>query len=294
MDLTAFGLVVDRSTRVPGGYTADCYRVTCGAEDYLVKAFRSGTPGRALRLLRALHAGGLPVVPPVPTLAGELTGSAGGREIAVFPYVTGVVPPDWPYWPDDLLRRLGAVLAGVHRFDTARLVPPPPLDRLEPPPAWLAPPPGGYAADVSAQSRRLASLSAPPFRPVLCHTDFAGDNLLVTCDGVVVLDWDEAVLGPAEIDMMLFLTPDGQPFARMLDGYRAAGGDTAALSLRRLEYCALRRYLGDAAVRAGRLADPSAPDAARAEALAGFEAWGVRMWRRLDASLGALARVVGP
>ena len=34
---------------------------------------------------------------------------------------------------------------------------------------------------------------------VLCHTDAAGDNLLVDHDGALaILDWDEATIAPPE------------------------------------------------------------------------------------------------
>jgi Ser/Thr protein kinase RdoA (MazF antagonist) len=298
MDLTPYGLVVDRAIRVPGGYTADCYHVTCGADDYLVKVWRLGSPDRrkALGLLGTLQDNGLPVVPPVTTCTGAVTATTDQGEIAVFPYVDGVVPPDWPAWSDDVLGRLGAVLADVHRVDVSSL-PSLPHDRLEPLGAWPVAsyrPLDRYASEIAAQLRRLAAIRPGSFRPALCHTDIAGDNLLVTHGGIVVLDWDEAVIGPAEIDIMLFVTPDARPFARMLAGYGAAGGDVSALSLRRLEFCMLRRYLGDAAVRVERIADPSASDIARTAAFADFQRWGVRMWRRLDAGLDAVASMLGP
>lgn len=293
MDLTPFGLVVDDAAPIPGGYTADCYRVRCGTDEYLVKVWRSGTPdrARALRLLRTLRDAGLPVVPPVPTRSGAVTATAAGRQLAVFPYIGGAVPPYWPDWPDDLLRRLGAVLAAVHGLDLS-LVASLPRDPLEPVPALPIAdyrPLDAYADEVAAQRRRLAAIDPGPFRPVLCHTDFAGDNLLVTGEDIVVLDWEEAVIGPAELDLMLFAAPDPRPFARMLAGYRAAGGNASALGPARLEFCLLRRYLADAAARMARIADPAAADAARAEAFAQFEAWGVTMWRRLDACLEAVA-----
>jgi Ser/Thr protein kinase RdoA (MazF antagonist) len=298
MDLTDYGLAVDRVARVRGGYTADCYQVTCGADDYLVKIWPPDSPDRtqALSLLGTLRDAGLPVVPPVPTRAGALTATTAAGRIAVFPFVDGVVPPDWPAWPADVLGRLGAVLADIHRVDVSHIMPLP-VDRLDPLVAWPVAsyqPLDLYAGEVAAQLRRLASIRRESFRPVLCHTDFAGDNLLVMHDGVVVIDWDEAVVGPAEADLMLFVTPDPRPFASMLDGYRAAGADVPALSARRLEFCMLRRYLGDASVRVRRIADPSATQAARAEAFADFERYGVRLWRRLDAALEAIAPMLGP
>jgi Ser/Thr protein kinase RdoA (MazF antagonist) len=300
LDLSAYGLVAERVSRVPGGFTAECYRVACGTGDYLVKVWAhvSAERTRTLELLDVLAAAGLPVVPPLRTVDGAPSTVAGPGELAVFPHVDGVVPPGWPGWPEDVLRRLGGVLAQIHRVDVS-LVRSLPCDSLEVLTAY----PSlegfdalrGFADEVDAQLRRLAGIRTGSFRPVLCHADVKGDNLLLTGDaGIVVLDWDGAVVGPAENDLMLVVTPDPRPLSAVLAGYRAAGGDLAALSPHRLEFCMLRRYLGDAAARVERIADPETTGAARAAAIADFETWGVRMWRRLDACLAAAAPRLSP
>jgi Ser/Thr protein kinase RdoA (MazF antagonist) len=299
VDLSAYGLVVQRVSRVPGGFTAECYRVAAGAGDYLVKVWARASAERArtLELLEVLASAGLPVAPPLRTLGGEVSTVAGAAELAVFPYVGGVAPPGWPGWPDDVLRRLGGVLARIHRVDVS-LVASLHRDSLEVLTAY----PSldgiaafrGFADEVGAQLRRLAGIRTGSFRPVLCHADVKGDNLLLTGDVGIVLDWDGAVIGPAENDLTLVVTPDPRPLSAVLAGYRAAGGDVAGLSLRRLEFCMLRRYLGDAAARVERIAAPETTDGARTAAVADFETWGVRMWRRLDACLAAAAPQLAP
>jgi Phosphotransferase enzyme family len=112
---------------------------------------------------------------------------------------------------------------------------------------------------------------------VLCHTDVGGDNILATpSGGLVLLDWDEAVLGPAENDFALFARdePPGSGVLRtVLDGYGAP------IDPVRLAFCQLRRYLGDACVRLRRLAEPDCPDRSAVEA--DLVEWGVRPWRAL-------------
>lgn len=294
MDLAAYGLSVDGVARLPGGYTADCYRVRSGASDYLVKVWR---PERmvnphTLGLPGTLRDAGLPVVAPIPTASGELSTSTGRGTVAVFPFVDGVAAPGWSSWTDELLHRFGAMLARVHRVDVSGLghLPHDRLAVLPDPPAVSYPGLDRYREELAEQHRRLAAIRPSVGPLVLCHTDLAGDNLLITeSGGLIALDWDEAVIGPAELDFMLLAEPDARPFAKVLEGY----GDAAALSLRRLEFCMLRRYLADASVRLARIADPGATADERAGAFADFQRWGVARWRRLDSALAAVAKLIG-
>jgi Ser/Thr protein kinase RdoA (MazF antagonist) len=272
-DLAAFGLSPSSVVAVPGGYTADCYRARAGDAEWFVKVWREPAPTGRLELLAVLADTGLPVVPPRRTLSGAV----GNGRVAVFPYVDGTPAPDWAHWPDPRLRELGAVLAAVHRIDPAAVAVPLPADRLVPLDYASVPWPPAYAGEVRDQVRRLAAIDPGPFSPVLAHADVKGDNVLFTATGLVLLDWDGAVIGPGENDLTLAAAPDPRPLALVLDGYRAAGGRLSGFSLQRLEFCMLRRYLDDAAARA------------RAHDLAEFRQWGVRLWRQLDAALAAAA-----
>jgi spectinomycin phosphotransferase len=138
--------------------------------------------------------------------------------------------------------------------------------------------------EIAVQLDRLfqlqAAAAATSWEPVICHTDVGGDNILVTPSGeVVLLDWDEAVIGPPENDFVLFARdepPGSHVLAAVLHGYGAG------LDPDRLVFCQLRRYLADATVRLARLLDPSCadPDAVRADLVE----WGVRPWRALRAA----------
>lgn len=258
---------------VPGGYTAECYRARAAGADWFVKVWREPVPTGPLELLTALAEAGLPVVPPRRTL----TGSAAAGQVAVFPYVAGTPAPDWPDWPDRRIRELGAVLAAVHRVDPSDVSAWLPADRLLPRDYASVPWPHEFAGEVRDQVRRLSEIGVEPFRPVLAHADVKGDNVMFTANGLVLLDWDGAVIGPGENDLTLAAGPDPRPLALLLDGYQAAGGDRAGLRVRRLEFCMLRRYLDDAAERA------------RVDDIAEFRRWGVRLWRQLDAALAAAA-----
>jgi aminoglycoside phosphotransferase (APT) family kinase protein len=57
---------------------------------------------------------------------------------------------------------------------------------------------------------------------VLVHTDLNGSNLLCAPDGtIVILDWEGAMLAPAEHDLFIFT---GDDFPAVLRAYRQAGG----------------------------------------------------------------------
>jgi len=61
---------------------------------------------------------------------------------------------------------------------------------------------------------------APPL--VLCHTDIHSYNLLVSDDGVYILDWEGAMLAPREHDLFMFT---GDHFSTFLAEYRHGVGD---------------------------------------------------------------------
>jgi hypothetical protein len=260
-----YGLAAREVRLLPGGFHRSAYIVD---DRYVVKLY---TTPPALDLLVTLAAAGLPVVAPIPSLSGSLSAGHDGRFLALFPVVRGQTPTGWPEWDPTILVSLGALIRRIHgvRFDTL------PVDDLSVP-SYEAPLGAPYAEEFGQQLERLRRLAraaqATEWDPVLCHTDIGGDNILLTSSGdLVLLDWDEAVLGPPENDFVLFARDGGLP--AVLGGY---GG---TLDPWRLAFCQLRRYLGDAWVRYGRLLHPECPDPAAVEA--GLVAWGVRPWRAL-------------
>ena len=266
ISLAAYGLPAREIRRLPGGYHRSAYVVD---ERYVAKLYPEPP---ALDLLVALAAAGLPVAAPIPTRSGALWASHGDGFIALFPRVRGQTPSDWPNWDRSTLVSLGALIRRFHGVPVDGL----PVDSLAVPSSAL-PYGAPYASEFFAQLDRLRRFGsrarATRWEPVLCHTDLGGDNILLTPSGeLVLLDWDEAVLGPPENDFVLFARDGG--LDTVLDGY---GG---VLDPHRLAFCRLRRYLADAWVRYGRLLDSDCADRSAVEAE--LVEWGVRPWRAMD------------
>jgi len=144
--------------------------------------------------------------------------------------------------------------------------------------------------EVLAQLDRLAWFGAAarrqPAPEVLCHTDFGGDNLLVHGSGLSVLDWDTATVGPVELDLRLAAETDA---AHFLGAYRAAGGDVTSVTIERLAFYLLRRYVEDMTARFLRMLDEDPRPDEAADAIAGMHTWGFEQWARLDDVLERLA-----
>lgn len=282
-----YGLRVDRVAPLPGGYLSRCYQVWAGGERYALKVWRDGEPRPGdLLLTERLHEHGLPVPRPRRTLNGALVAASPLGPLCLLSFLPGATPPAWPDWPPAVLEDLGATLARVHAATGSLGDAVPPRDGYDLPPLGAVPP--WLRDEWAAQLDRLAALRPSPVTEVLCHTDLAGDNILVDESGrVALLDWELAALAAPEYDLALIARDQpatGEPLAAVLRGYRRAGGD-ALLSADRVAFFMLRRYLLDAAGRIERILDPATPDAARQEALDQLMTWGVRQWRRLDRAL---------
>ncbi len=206
------------------GYVVDA----TGGRKYFGKMWHDPSvamPGEArriavLRLKRALaeRCPELHVPGPLLTRDGQLWTTCAGRPVALFPFVPGVgLPRD----PTPAQRRaLGQALAALHR-STPKLadvlpgretftLPFEPVLR-----AALA----GHDAPTDVRSRIMPrrddllaaieraraladEIRAEPNSFVLCHTDMSGDNVIVQPGGELsILDWDEALLAPAEADL---------------------------------------------------------------------------------------------
>ncbi|HEV8323659.1 MAG TPA: serine/threonine protein kinase [Myxococcota bacterium] len=252
------------------------------------------------RFLAELAAQGLPVVPPVDLAAGSLPAAQGaasavaptasapslgggalgtpvtlgeteGIFYAGFPRRRGR-PPD--ELDDDTLRRLGRLLASIHNVG-ARAGAPHRLS-LDPQRALVQSAeelaarglfPAGVEARYLAAARALAALAAPWLEGVSCirlHGDCHLGNLLVGVDGIVFVDFDDMIVGPAVQDLWL-ATPgrDGEALRQrdvLLDGYaelRAFDRST----LRLVEVLRAMRFVAYSAWVARRWDDPSFPRA---------------------------------
>ncbi len=320
-----YGLPVDKVEFVPVGYAAACYALRCPNETWyfakLWPRWRAEDPSGSQRettlsLLRALRDRRLyPRVPcPIVTQSGATWASCDGIPFAVFPFLPGRTPPDWPAWPLHVWVVMARALAAIHRARPALADVPLPREKFSIPfeadllhgldqvhhltPAAR---PGLRAlrdlvqprrADILAQLARLHRLQQTvqtlPSSFVLCHRDFGGDNLFVDDDGALwVLDWDGACLAPPEHD--LCVGAEGGHLAQFLAAYAEAGGvELGQLHLDQFAFALLRRYVQDLAARLLRLLEDVSEDEQQ-DALDGMVAWGFSQWSRLDDRLDALA-----
>ena len=184
----------------------------------------------ALGSARALRDAGLEfVVAPIPTIDGEVVRVVHGRwAVAVYPFVEGHTR-QWGAFETAAERRaVVQLLATLHlRFAPAldharrddftipsrRELHGALVDRAA---AWTAGPYGesahqlvrrhaGLLEDRFARYDRLAASAADqPERMVLTHGEPHAANTIDTTDGVVLIDWDTALIAPPERDLWWF------------------------------------------------------------------------------------------
>lgn len=313
----AYGMPVRDLTFIPVGFEGACYVLRrAGGKRFFLKVWPDLRPGdalatrrhAALALARALRDRGVYArVPyPIPTRDGALWADLSGIPFAVFPFLSGRMPP-YPM-PLALRQRLARAMARLHRATPA-------LEDVLPPRETFAIPgeadlarllaaverigsetrPGLRAlrrlvlprqADILAQHARLRRLQAVvrgldgPF--VLCHTDLTGNNLFVDARGrLTILDWDWPALAPPEHDLWAAI---GDDFGGVLDAYHRAGG-ARTLRVEHFAFYLLRRHVGDMLGRLERLLDADEQEDEDDELLRGMEAYGFARWSALDATL---------
>ncbi|WP_158292752.1 MULTISPECIES: aminoglycoside phosphotransferase family protein [Kribbella] len=294
-----YGLHFEELQFIPLGWVSAGYSVNAGDEQYFLKLWPGGrdAAGAVARLpfVRELHEAGfrarLPY--PVPTRAGELSGSVPAGVVALFPFLPGATPADWPKWPDAVLDELGRVLAALHSATPSVVLPREHFSlavadelRLHLGERIVRPERAALMDQLELLERLQSAVRGLPQRFVVCHADLAGDNLLVDEHGrLSALDWDSAMLAPAECDLALLLhgeqPVDGNVLRRVLAVYPV----DKPLELDLFAFFLLRRYVSDYTARVVRLLHGS-PDAADAEeAREGMRTWGSAQWERLDATL---------
>jgi hypothetical protein len=188
----------------------------------------------ALSVARSLHDAGLHfVVAPIPTLAGGVVHPIHDRYVvALYPHVDGEAHPWGPYPTRDdrlaVLDRIVAVhattasIAGMALLDNFVI---PSRDRLVEAMADSSTPwgPGPYAADardllqrhresvgrnLSRYDELVDQVASQQSRLVLTHGEPHRGNTINTADGVVLIDWDTALLAPPERDLWALIEED--------------------------------------------------------------------------------------
>lgn len=314
----AYGFAVEEITFVPVGYVAVCYTLRClGGERYFLKLWPDTATGRwssarqaiILPLVRAIYERGVyrRVAYPLVTRDNALWAMFQGDRFAIFPFLSGEHAPlsAWPLaYADEYARALAAIHRGAALLED--VLPPretfglsfePDLLTSLPAIASIGPQarPGLHALrdlmvrrsdDTLAQLERLRALQARvralPGTAVLCHTDLAGDNILVDEDGrLSLLDWDGAVVATPEYDLKEAV---GEDFGRVVAVYLDAGG-ARPLETDRFAFYLLRRYLEDFSARVVNILHHNTTPEQDEDDLEGMEIWGVARWNQLDAML---------
>nr|ALG03701.1 aminoglycoside phosphotransferase [uncultured bacterium] len=255
----AYGLHPARLTFVPVGFVTISYIVECPGQNparYFLKVWNTSRWGTIsarrldtyLPLTEQLAVQGLRVPRCLPTQNGARKTRAGDLTLVLYEYLPYPALDALAVRPPDLAGRLGRLAAQLHRATPAvdtRALPREQfdvpfaetllacLDELEAVSSRHRP--GQQAlrslllphkAHLLAMLARLRQLGhqARQRHPqlVLVHTDLNGSNLLSAPDGsLVILDWEGAMLGPAEHDLFIFA---GENFPAVLRGYCQAGG----------------------------------------------------------------------
>jgi len=231
----------------------DLYRVSRPGGDLVIRAFPPGAPPELAEREQQAHAWARDHAISAPAVSG--CRRLDDRSYLIMDYVSGERVAD-AVWngadPDDLGRRSGATLAGLHTIAD----PAPPLvagrtwlDWPEPNPAlrpFLEP----YDTDHAT-----------------LHLDFHPENLINSDGRITVLDWANCVVGPpaadlarscAILELILVAVPELTEIGRraveryrdgFLAGYRDAGGDpTIPDPIRAWAYAGQRQDLADSLV----------------------------------------------
>ncbi len=236
---------------------------------------RDGASARltaALGAARALRAAGLAfVIAPLPTRTGDVARRVVGRYLAaVYEHVEGVTH-GWGAYPSraDRLAVLDRLVALHHATATAHDVARaddfviPSRDQLlvaltDHDSSWGPGPHADkarrllrrHAADVSGALARydglVAEVARSPQRFVITHGEPHRANTITTAAGVVLVDWDTALLAPPERDLWMLI--DDEP--GIAGDYTARTGvevDPASVQLYRLwwDLCEISLYTAD-------------------------------------------------
>jgi spectinomycin phosphotransferase len=235
------------------------------------------------------------LVPPLPTMSGQLWANLYAFKLIVYPLVEGRDAYEVPL-SDDNWRSLGRALKRIHTVE----LPPALASRLPQetyPSRWrqmartfLASAKDGVHEDSIARElavfllakqqvvvdligraeRLAAALRAQSPELVLCHADLHAGNILIDGSGdFYIVDWDDAILAPKERDLMYAggglmgagRTPQEEE-TLFYEGYGQAQIDAGALAYYRYE-----RIVQDIAVFSEQIFGESGGRADREQAL---------------------------
>jgi Ser/Thr protein kinase RdoA (MazF antagonist) len=296
-----YGVPVEELRFIPVGWASAAYEVRTPGGSYFLKLWSRDHDAREaiarLPLVQQLHQVGFRARVPYPLVSKTdgVSASIPGGTIALFPFLPGRTPENWPRWPDAVLDEIGRTLADLHAATPMLTVPLPRerfslavgdelrfhlSDRAVRP----------QRAAVMDQLDRLESLQTAvrrePPEYVVCHTDLLGDNLLVDDHGrLSALDWDEATLAPPERDLAVLLLGEQPVDGRVLRRVLSVYPPEVPLSVDLFAFFLLRRYIEDYTARVVRLHEGDLDPVHAEDALDGMRRWGSAQWERLDQTL---------
>ncbi|NLS77685.1 MAG: aminoglycoside phosphotransferase family protein [Chloroflexi bacterium] len=313
----AYGLPAERLTFVPIGEVTEGYTVEArGGARYFAKVYGASRLARlsaerlpyTLPLACELHDKGLlpEVAYPMPTLSGALQASFGGQPLVLYPYIAGRLVTEGDFAAAEMMPRFAETVARLHNA-TPQLETPLPFETFDAPfrrdllrglreleRLGQDSRPGQRALRDLLLPRRqellghLAQLEALGDRAcsqeralVLCHTDLAPTNLICDEAGRLhLLDWEGALLAPAEHDLVFF---SGEHFAAFLADYRRCREQRVPLDPELFSFYFHRRNLEDLADWVARILWENATDEQDRHDLEGIQDDCLRWWDDLHA-----------
>ena len=322
-----YGIPATRLTYVPMGMVAYSYIVEADSQRWFLKLLGPSRLAQIasarlefyLPVCERLFELGHAVPPAIRTRGGALTGRFEAYDSVLAPYLAGQVIMDLPARPGGLSEQLGVSVARLHQ-DTPLLGLDPALcphvERWQPhwQPALLASIAEAASLDVSAcrpgqlrlrdlllaQQGQILSLlermealgrrvrASHPLL-VLVNTDLNDSNLIQGEDGRLwLLDWEGAMLGPAENDLFIFT---GDEFGDFLSAYQRVFG-VDHLIAESFGYNFYRRSLEDLTDWIVIILRENTRDEQDAEDLEGIQRDCVDGWPRIESGMQRVAKLL--
>jgi spectinomycin phosphotransferase len=260
---------------VTGGWSSLAYRVETANRSYFLKAYELWRDSTAFNiknintyvpLLMKLNRNPVlknRLVEVIPTLTGEFSCRGENCVYMLHPYIDGITPKETPLKTDQVIE-LAHIMGALHKCGEISLSLKSikedfTLPFLKPLSHWITENPVKAEINESIQTilsprkkklewaikqiEGLASAAADRRAPyVLCHTDIHGWNLMITREGLRLIDFEGMLLAPAEADIFALISNDWWPdFLEIYCKYHPGYEPDSLL----LEFYGLRRILVD-------------------------------------------------
>jgi spectinomycin phosphotransferase len=255
---TGWGVeVASRPLVIPMGDSAYSYRVEAvTGERYYLKVVDRRT-GATRRLAASMRRFSLPLqrylaelelediaAPlPLPARGGSLAHEYGGLFLALYSFIEGKTLSEAYPMSAELVERIGRALGRLHAVQV-----PEHLRRNVAVDTHLI----AFDEQLNADLEAIANISERaviwkqqlPQQMVVCHGDPWGGNMIPADGRLIFLDWESAVMAPAERDAFMYLSDPSRPdFWAFTRGYQQTRAQPVQWQPLRLSYYAYRRQL---------------------------------------------------